>query len=502
MNRTIFFGPPGTGKTTTLLQKLEEHLTAGVPPERIAFLTFTRRAKREAVERVEKVLGIKARDLPHFRTIHSMAFRALALKEGDVVGREQLNEFGAGMGLQFGAISASEQAAEGISSQDRGDVLLALDNLARVRGESLRKTWGDARTNIEWPVVEQFSASYAKWKHNQGLLDFTDVLAECARQKKTVDVDVAFIDEAQDLSKLQWYAALQAVQGAPIQYVAGDDDQAIYRWAGADVQSFMSLTGDRRVLGHSYRLPRAVHGLAQRLATRIKQRVPKQFTAREEQGSIVQHASAESLQVGAGEQWLWLVRNRYLLGNLQRALELQGVVYSQHGTSSIYEKERAAIYTWERLRAGKPQTVHAVRDLYSFLLTRSQVAHGHKLLPGIEEDAHLSEARLRAKHGLLAQGVWFEVLQKIPEHRRSYYRRLLRDHQTLKLAPQVQLETIHGAKGAEAPHVALFLEQSRRVWDEAQQAPDDEHRVFYVGATRAREQLHIVQPGGRWGYAI
>jgi DNA helicase II / ATP-dependent DNA helicase PcrA len=503
MNRIIYFGPPGTGKTTKLLRLLEQELEAKVPIERIAFLTFTRRARREAVERVEQVLGIKAKELPHFRTIHSMAFRALNLKDGDVLTKKNLQEFGAGMGLVFGDAGIGELAAEGLTSQSQGDQMLALENLARLRGEKLHKTWGNARTGIEWPTLEHFAKSYAKFKKEKALLDFTDVLTEFAKQRITIDVDVAFIDEAQDLSALQWYAALQAVESAKRQYVAGDDDQAIYRWAGAEVKIFMELPGERQVLNKSYRLPVSVHGLAQSIINRVKTRVLKRFSARDAPGHIHQHANVESLPVGKDDsKWLYLVRNRYLLQPLRQYLEHRGIVYSQHGMTSIVESERNAIYDWEKLRAGQAVPVHRIRDVYGHLKTKTQIVRGHKLLPGIEEDAKLMMVELAEYHGLLAQGTWFEVFQDIPDWRRAYYRALLRMHGTLKLPAQVQLETIHGAKGAEAPNVALFLEQSRRVWDEAQHNPDDEHRVWYVGATRAREQLHLVNAGNRWGYLM
>jgi len=501
----IYLGPPGTGKTHKLLELLEIELTRGIPIERLAFLTFTRRAKREAVERVEKVLGIKARDLPHFRTIHSLAFRALGLKEGDVLAKKQLDEFGTHMGLTFGGSALTETASEGINSQAAGDQMMALDNLCRLRGETLKKTWNGARSNVDWHTVEHFSSSYRLYKKEKGLLDFTDVLQEFARAGLRLEVDAAFIDEAQDLSALQWYAALQAVEGALRQYVAGDDDQALYRWSGADVQYFMNLAGERRVLSQSYRLPRSVHKLASSIIHRVKDRIVKPFSPRDAEGEVRYHPSVESLPRLGDGQWLWLVRNRYLLSGLRNTLQQQGIVFSSHGYSSINAKERDAIYDWERLRAGKSLAVHRIRDVYSHLKSKTQLKHGFKLLPNIDEDAQLLMVDLVENYGLLATGTWFDVFTSIPDERRAYYRALLRAKKTLKLDPQVQLETIHGAKGAEADNVVVFTEQSRRVWDEAQFDPlmaDDEHRVFYVSVTRAKESLHIISPGARWGYMM
>lgn len=506
MTRTIYFGPPGTGKTTTLLQRLEEHLKDKVPPERIAFLTFTRRARQEAVERVERVLGVKAKDLPYFRTIHSMAFRALRLKDGDVMGKKQYDDFGKTMGVEFGKAATSELAAEGLTSAAKGDALLAIDTLARLRGCTVREAWQGARSDIEWPTVDHFARSYAVYKREHAMLDFTDVLLEFARSDIELPVDVAFVDEAQDLSTLQWLCALQASQAARIQYVAGDDDQAIYKWAGADVQSFMALPGDRVVLDKSYRLPALVHALSSRVIRRVKQRVPKQFTSRPAVGKVKTHANVEALPLDAPGSWLWLVRNRYLLQPLREHLLQRGLVYSEHGTSSVSAKDRDVIYDWERLRTGKALDVERVRDVYAYLRSGEQLKRGHKLLPKVPEGAQLTISELRAEHGLLVpdddRAAWFTVMDSISLARRTYYRKLLRTHGTLKLSPTVQLETIHGAKGAEADNVALFLEQSRRTWDEAQREPDDEHRVWYVGVTRAREALHVVHAAGRYAYAM
>ena len=62
------FGPPGTGKTTRLLNMVDNALQEGIPSHRIAFLAFTRKAATEAKERAVDRFDLTFDDLPFFRT--------------------------------------------------------------------------------------------------------------------------------------------------------------------------------------------------------------------------------------------------------------------------------------------------------------------------------------------------------------------------------------------------------------------------------------------------
>jgi len=64
----IVLGPPGTGKTTKLLNLVEKYLSSGVAPDRIGYFAFTRRAATEAVERACLKFSFNKKQLPFFRT--------------------------------------------------------------------------------------------------------------------------------------------------------------------------------------------------------------------------------------------------------------------------------------------------------------------------------------------------------------------------------------------------------------------------------------------------
>ena len=69
MRTDLVLGPPGTGKTTYLLNKVDEAIKSGISPERIGFFAFTKKAAEEAKTRALSKFGDI--NLPYFRTLHS-----------------------------------------------------------------------------------------------------------------------------------------------------------------------------------------------------------------------------------------------------------------------------------------------------------------------------------------------------------------------------------------------------------------------------------------------
>ena len=89
----------------------------------------------------------------------------------------------------------------------------------------------------------------------------------------------------------------------------------------------------------------------------------------------------------------------------------------------------------------------------------------------------------------------FYVALNIPGRAVDFYR-----DADLESVPTIRLSTIHAAKGHEADRVILLTDMTTRVAQSAEKAPDDEIRVWYVGMTRAKRQLDIVE--GYNGYKL
>ena len=325
----------------------------------------------------------------------------------------------------------------------------------------------------------------------------SDMLERYVTEGTPCPVDVAIIDEAQDLSRLQWRVIKRAFPTAKRVYVGGDDDQAIFRWAGADVDTFLGLKGEKEILSVTHRLPRHIYGYSQIIASRLSRRFEKKAAPRETPGGVHRLATWEQAPVRDG-QWMLLSRNSFYLTPLKAWLREEGLPYAQHYGGSVDETHLRAILAWEKLRKGEAVTCAAVREVYDWM----PAGPGKKALSAVHADTMLTLADLRGKYGCATEAPWHDALTKIPERDRVYYRAVKRRGESLAKPPRIYIGTIHSVKGGEADNVLLLPDLTQRTWEDSQRTPDDEHRTFYVGATRAKEHLFIVAAGGTRAYDL
>lgn len=503
---SIVLGPPGCGKTTELLRQVEVLLQQGVEPDRIGYYAFTRRAATEAQDRARERFGLRRADLPHFRTLHSEAMRLMGLSSGQVLDGPRLAEFGDWIGERVTGRFSMEEGL--MSGYEQGDRMLFMSNLARVRQRTLRQQYEEDHDELDWAAVERFDRGLREFKAARELVDYTDMLELFVQAGPSLELHTVFIDESPDLSPLQWAVAARLCARAHQVVVAGDDDQAIYKWAGADVDTLLELEGDVRVLGQSFRVPRSVQRVADSIISRVSRRRPKSWLPREDEGRVRHLTSLQQVDWsdrGDGDSGVMvLARNQYLLIPVLRELRSAGYLFEYHDRPSVRQEILTAVVTWERLRSGEPQRVGDVRRAYKFLEVGRGVKRGHKTLPrGGDTDSMITWDECVERGGLTApRSIWHEAMTAIPEEERAYMVRCRRRGERFSRPPRIRVGTIHDSKGGERSRVLLMCDMAPRTHAEMQRDMDSEHRVFYVGATRAKQELSILQPQSSKSYEI
>ena len=482
----VILGPPGTGKTTTLLSLIEDELESGTQPESIGFFTFTKKAVTEGKQRAVAKFNISDRDLPCFRTLHSLAFRQLGLTRESVVSHTDIKDLNEKMNLRLtGRTTSDDGHIFGMTHDDR---LAFIENLARMRNISLKEQWHQVEDAVGWFELERFARGLELFKKDRLLVDYTDMLHKFLTEGDVPVLDVMFVDEAQDLSPLQWAVVRKIATKAKKIYVAGDDDQAIYKWAGADVDYLINNSKNAMVLKQSYRVPSAVHEVAKRCIGQVRSRIYKEWTPRTEEGMVRWEPNIELVDMEKGD-WLVLARTNYLLEDVDEYCRNEGWFFEIKGRPSISEAKVRAVVFWERLGKGESITLTECANILKFVKVENP-----KKLDMLDSKLILQYQDLKSHFPDLPDGRWYDVFTLLSPSEISYIRAMLRRGEKITKQPRIRLSTIHAAKGGEATNVVLLTDITARVYKNYQENPDDENRVFYVAITRTKENLYLIEP--------
>jgi hypothetical protein len=345
------YGPPGTGKTTELLRLLDEELQK-VSPRRVAFLTFTRAARQEVLNRTK----MADEDLPFCRTIHAICYRLLRVHRGQMITPRMLMAWGREMGMELSGKApdplAEDAYGEGMTTTI-GDRLLSLNHLGRHRRVNLRAMLDTSDDpEITFDLAKWFTLAYKEWKAREGLLDYTDLLVQYYERGFELDADVLFVDEAQDLSRLQWLVVDKLAAAAKRVYLAGDDDQAIFTWAGASALEFNRRQADRtQVLEQSHRCPRQVMSLADAITQQIETRTAKQVRPRDSEGEVTDTAQITEDLLEDSRTFV-LYRHHHRGRALAHVLDDLSVPWWGHGSPLMEPRVQASLRAWNAWARG------------------------------------------------------------------------------------------------------------------------------------------------------
>lgn len=285
----------GSGKTRTLTYRVARLIETGTPPERILLATFTNKAAREMLGRVELLSGVDTRRL-WGGTFHHIANRVLR-RHGERLGygrnysimdkddtKSLLNACIADAGIETtgGRFPKGDVLGEIISFSV--NTLIPLDEVIGRRYPHYGGLAGDIRDVAE---------AYARRKKSLNLMDFDDLLANwlsLLRNEPDVFREYAerfqhvLVDEYQDTNSLQ--AAILDLLGSGHRnlMVVGDDHQSIYSFRGANFENILRFPDrypDAKLfkLEMNYRSTPEILDLANRTIARNRDQFPKELRA-------------------------------------------------------------------------------------------------------------------------------------------------------------------------------------------------------------------------------
>ncbi|WP_227375479.1 UvrD-helicase domain-containing protein [Haladaptatus halobius] len=566
---TRLFGGPGSGKTTELLDRVEEILARdGVTMNDLLVVSYTRAAANEVRERLAERLDVDPRSLQgNVCTMHAKAYELLNLSRGDVVGEKHKKEFCENFGLEY----EDEYSGSGrrtARSTTLGNKIIATSQwLQRTRrqvadwydvpfqwdvetvrlppdidpnaqeGNKYTPTWPSSDDRFDVPEAIR---AWRAYKGDEGLVGFADMLERVKQRSLLPSVDYLIIDEFQDITQLQfdiyeeWKPHMKSV------LIAGDDDQVVYAWQGADPKLLLGEGGEDVILDTSHRLPSRVLKVVQKEVSHIEERQEKNLKPRKEGGVVEAVTDPSMLDLVRNVRYtirefdgtvMVLFRARYQMFRFVDEFIDEGIPFKTLTDQRMWtDRLNQYVDAVEQIEAGEPIDGLQARRLADMLADSTFGTNERdEMFDAIDERKEEADAddltELEFEPDFVKNFAPFmpgptsasDMVRKVTSYQKrsmdAYFNGKYQDMERDRL----RIGTIHSAKGREADHVFVATDLTEKVVEqmaatvdnEGIDVPiegeftagtdpvpiltDNERRVFYVGMSRARERLVIME---------
>jgi superfamily I DNA/RNA helicase len=466
-----YFGPPGTGKTHRLISRAKAYIRIGTPLDMIGYFAFTKKAAKVAKDR----MPVDSEKLNYFRTLHSFAYQQLELNDSMVMQPEDYVKIGKKIGIKvkhYDKYNKEEIFYLNIDSPYFKMIGRAMNRCTTVEEEYDRNEHN--KKEIKLWILKNLDANLKEFKRITGKLDFNDMIHGLIDKPSLPKFKTIFIDEAQDLSPLQWKLFDKLKENADDLYLAGDDDQAIFAWAGADVERFINEPGKETVLKYSKRISRAVQEQSELPLEKIRGlRKHKVYYPRDFEGQSFRINNLDQIDLKEG-RYLILTRTVYRRNMITKELRKRNLYFKSHRDKSFSVRLYNASVNYNSWCRGIELDEKEIKDIEEFIGA-----------PKKEWNSNVE---------------WYDAFEEADLSEREYIKNMLDNGEDLDAEPRIQVSTIHAAKGGEEDSVILCLDLAKLVKKSVKKSDnkhDEEHRVWYVGATRAKNNLYMLKANSK-----
>jgi DNA helicase-2/ATP-dependent DNA helicase PcrA len=374
------------------------------------------------------------------------------------------------------------------------------------------------RKEVRLPQYLSIITAYENFKHyefepgifKQDKLDFTDMIKKFITDGIVPHLDVLMVDEAQDLTPLQWDLISKLAVETKIVYLAGDDDQAIYEWNGADVDFFIHFPGKNKILKQSRRIPKAIHSFSNLLMAPAKgYRVEKEFMPKKEEGTVNTYPDIKKIKFNNDQSYMVLTRIRDVKSEVEKDLKDMGLYFQDvQGVRSFKIEQWQAIKSWNKVISGGSITREEACIMYHYL---QNIDHGFRSADSSKwsfahENQPFNYDELQLRCGLREdKDTWIKSFKiRFSNKEKEYFIKALNNKFDLDQKSNIIVDTMHAVKGGEADNVVLLSKANWPSHYERKNILDKvkECRVWYVGATRAKQNLHLVNTHHKYHFPL
>jgi DNA helicase-2/ATP-dependent DNA helicase PcrA len=495
--KNILFGIPGSGKTTAI-----ETIISNVKEQHLSFfyVTYSRAMGKEARVRIDE------HDKSHIGTLHSILSKILgwrAGKDGIFLTDEDIEKFCQKYNIKkLKKVRPWEEIISDDMDDDWSQFSMAYDKaINSLKGiTEIKNILQDVNFN---PLY--IAQKYEEYKNELKKKDYTDILIEVERNPEVLpNTDFLFVDEAQDLTPLMWKIITEWSKKAGVVIIAGDDDQSIYTFKGADASFFLAQRVNAKIfhLPVSYRVPKEIRDLAVSIISRVKNREKKNFISIQDGGVVSQTTSLNEFVHLPGSKYI-LGRTRYILEKVSEILIMEGIPFlpinARHQNLSPWSEKLIKLTNAISKFPDVPE-----EDI--IILIENSPAHifhrGIKTLAEqgpeniIQKYSQNLEHKFNFKYLLKDQNMTKEQFlnaMNINPDKKTLIRKYI--NSGINEEDICYLDTFHASKGKEADHIAIVLDITQKIFENLYTRFEDEYRLLYVAVTRARKSVNLIYLG-------